>query len=349
MVDCVEFLLHVCLIHSPLGWPSLERLLEVRKHLESQMPAGSVWPDYWISEEEFAGLPLFLDTDGYEKSLAEEHAPNVTEYSEFDRSGEQLRWVCRVLQRFQAPPRAWQAWELEAAWHDYEVRIAEDFDRCAEMLDDGQRSTSSGSPRHADEGMASLLMPTQSNEGLAGNSPEGSLDGEQSRKPRAPRPVAPTRREGPAGAVSVRQLLSYFCQGAAPEDSLARVAAVMGSKVPPMAGQAVGASAADIHAALLQLGARPTPASLEGDGRPSYPSLEQLREELELASADGTGGTRLSMEELAGNSKVRSLLARFGLEKRHCRAQQQLEQLFPKKPVGMRPSRVPSEQSSSAA
>ena len=38
-IDIVDFLLHMCLLHSPLGWPSLSTLMELRKVLEAQASA----------------------------------------------------------------------------------------------------------------------------------------------------------------------------------------------------------------------------------------------------------------------------------------------------------------------
>merc|ERR1719316_2050410 len=57
-VDCAEFLLHLGFLHSPLGWPSLDDLQRMRGFLESKMPAGAVWPDFYIEEADFEKMPL---------------------------------------------------------------------------------------------------------------------------------------------------------------------------------------------------------------------------------------------------------------------------------------------------
>merc|ERR1711990_728979 len=65
-IDCVEFLLHIGLLHSPLGWPSVDTLLQVRKFLEPFAPQGASWPDFWVTADELAQTPLFLDSAGKE-------------------------------------------------------------------------------------------------------------------------------------------------------------------------------------------------------------------------------------------------------------------------------------------
>merc|ERR1712060_344130 len=133
-------------------------------------------------------------------------------------------------------------------------------------------------------------------------------------RPPRPRPVAPAGLPEPAvGAISVRQFLTYLCQGESTEDGLARALTVLGTK--PKLGTAV--PAVDLHAMVLQLGARPTPPSLEGDGRPPYSSLEQFCEELEIRGPTVV----LSAAKLAASSHAQ----RFGHQ--HCR--REVGKLFP--------------------
>merc|ERR1712012_1067898 len=134
-------------------------------------------------------LPLFADKQGVEAALAEQNAGNNPKT--FDRPHEQLLWVCRVLQRFRAPLRQWQAWQLEASWHDYFVRSSEDAERSAEMLDD-TKSTSSISPHPPPNAMSPLLTPPPppDSPALGGGSGSASLDVAAVR-PRPPRPSAP--------------------------------------------------------------------------------------------------------------------------------------------------------------
>merc|ERR1712178_191940 len=52
VIDAVEFLLSIGLHHSPIGWPSLQTLQEIRSMLESEVPQGCSWPDFFITEEQ---------------------------------------------------------------------------------------------------------------------------------------------------------------------------------------------------------------------------------------------------------------------------------------------------------
>jgi len=282
---------------------------------------------FWVTPEQFAQLPLFDDSNGAEAAFAEKYRPSTTSPpAPFDRCKEQLIWVGRVLSRFAAPLTQWQAWELEASWHDYQVRSTEEAERCAEMLDDGKTS-SSNSPRPPTDAMTPLLTPPPQPDTPA----LGSINGDPSLdagvvQPLPPRPLAPTGLPKPpvGGAINVRQFLTYLCQGSSPEDGITRALAVLCSD----AGKKV--SLADFHAVLLQLGARSTPPSLEGDGRPSHPSLKQLSEELELSLGGSVNGV-----ELAKSQQVQKVLARTGLGRRHCRAE--VEKLFVKIPRPNKP------------
>jgi len=323
-IDCVELLLGVGLAHSPAGWPSLETLLEVRRALEGLVPAGAAWPDFWVTSEDVAGLPALLgDADGAEAAHAAAfRAETGLEAVAFDRAREQLRWVARVLQRFPAPLRQRQAWELEAAWHDHAARGAEEAQLEARMLEDHVEldvqktpsqeefqdmpgaETPSESPARFDAAVLELLAPEPPEE-------------------RPPEPLG--LPEPPPGAVSVRQLLSYLCQGATADEGLSRALSVLA----PGAGGG-SAAAADVHACLLQLGARPTPPSAVSDGRPFLPSLRQFCEEVGAASPEAP----LRLEELAANPQLQRLMGRGGIGPRHRRAH--LEKLFPR-PAAERP------------
>lgn len=318
-------------MHSPLGWPSLETLLQVRRFLEPHAPAGAAWPDFWISPDELAQSPLFSDPSGTEAAFAEKFRPSTASApAAFDRSQEQLLWVGRVLQRFVAPLRQWQAWELEASWHDYQVRTTEEAERCAEMLDDGKTSSSNSPRPPIDAAMTPLLTPTPQPDtpALGSISLDQSLDA-GTPQPLPPRPVAPTGLPKPpaVGAVNVRQLLTYLCQGSAPEDGITRSLAVL------CAGDGKTVAPVDFHTVLLQIGARSTPATTEGDGRPCQPALKQLCEELELSTTSA-----VNTSDLLRNQSLKRWLARTNIDRRHCRAE--VEKLFVKNPRPNKPRTV---------
>jgi len=320
-VDCVELLLHIGLLHSPLGWPSRTDLLEVRAALEDRVPKGASWPDFYISPEDLETLPLFSDPNGKEADFAQKNAPSTTSApSTFDRARAQLQWIGRVLQRFAAPAQQMESWALEAAAHDFLVRGQEEGERIAEQLND-MRSTSSNSPRSPTEGLG-LGLGLPDPKALGAADPLGDDDEDDSKpRPLPPRPEMPRNLPGrPAGGISVRQLLAYLCVGATPEEGFATALAVLGpgpklpSTVPTAAVQAV----------LLQLGARPLPPGQSGDGRPALPSRAQICEELGLHFSTVTSGIPAS--SLSGAAAA-GLLEKFGLSRRHCRAQ--VEKLFP--------------------
>eukprot|EP00927_Polykrikos_kofoidii_P049072 TRINITY_DN43201_c0_g1_i1.p1 TRINITY_DN43201_c0_g1~~TRINITY_DN43201_c0_g1_i1.p1 ORF type:complete len:2107 (-),score=524.56 TRINITY_DN43201_c0_g1_i1:44-5974(-) len=325
-VDCVEFLLHLGLMHNPLGWPSFEALLLLRTEIEAMMPDNVSWPDFWITQEQFETLSLFEDVNGGEAELAQKFKPQTAiPPSAFNRGAAQRRWLGRVLRCFPAPLRRQQAWALEMAWYKYAVRWTEETERNQEMLDD-VKSISSASPHQphlGDQSMAALapglvdMGLTQDTDTRDGRGPSVTA------MPPPPLPGTPTGLPEPPGgdgaAVSVRQLLTYLCQGTSPEDGLARALAVLG----PSADRDQAVSAEDFHALLLQHGARPTPASMEGDGRPRHPSVARFCEELGIAA----GYTEISTTSFFSNPRSSRLLTRLGLRRRHCRAP--IEKLFP--------------------
>mmetsp|Transcript_28813 Transcript_28813/g.67053 ORF Transcript_28813/g.67053 Transcript_28813/m.67053 type:complete len:2032 (-) Transcript_28813:99-6194(-) len=326
MVDCVEFLLHISLLHSPLGWPSLERLLDVKTFLQQQAPEGAAWPDIWIEEETFLQLPLFLDPEGAEAAMAEKFSPQppavAAEREPLDRASAQLQWLCRLMQAFPGPDRAKQAWELETAWYEGQHRGELEKERCEKMLDD----TPPARPETPVDQIAALGVA-----GIAGldSPPLGGGTTFQSehedeatvvptpRKMR--RPMTPTPREAPtAGAISVRQLLGYLCAGGTPEDGMQRALAVLG----PSDSAETAVPVADFHATLLQLGVRETPPSVEGDARPAYPSLHDFAFSI---GADDQENTLIRPVEILQDKQVQKLLTQLG----GMHAQAPVEKLFP--------------------
>lgn len=315
-VDCVEFLVHIGLMHSPLGWPSLETLEEVRAHIERQAPPppGARWPDYWVPDSAILSSPLFADT-GAEAALAAKFGAKLAVApGRYDRSQAQLAWVCRVLQAFPAPLRQEQSWQLEAAWYDFdEARFEEERARSAELLDD-VKSTPSVAP------------PTDSMGAGPDAPPAAESVASEPATPRPPRPEAPQTPSKPAAFyVSIRQLMSYLCQGATPEEGFARTLAVLG---PPGDGhdQPGSVPMPELHAALLQFGARPMPLPFD-DGSPRLPSLGQMCEELGQEPDAG-----FSVAEFLALPEAPGLLERVGFHRRHSRVE--VERLFPK---GLKP------------
>ncbi|CAK9103366.1 unnamed protein product [Durusdinium trenchii] len=144
-IDLVDFLFHMLLLHSPVGWPSLNTLMEVRRVLEAQAPRGAIWPDFYVPGHVVESLPLFEESG--EESFAKKFKPITTlAPNMFDRPGAQLKWVAKVLQRYRAPSGEHEAWSVEVAWYDYRVQRHEDSERLVEMLDD-VRSTPTDTPR----------------------------------------------------------------------------------------------------------------------------------------------------------------------------------------------------------
>ncbi|CAK9100738.1 Sperm flagellar protein 2 (Protein KPL2) [Durusdinium trenchii] len=112
-IDLVDFLFHMLLLHSPVGWPSLNTLMEVRRVLEAQAPRGAIWPDFYVPGHVVESLPLFEESG--EESFAKKFKPITTlAPNMFDRPGAQLKWVAKVLQRYRAPSGEHEA-EIPAA------------------------------------------------------------------------------------------------------------------------------------------------------------------------------------------------------------------------------------------
>jgi len=347
-VDVVEFLLHIGLLHSPMGWPSLNSLLEARKVLETQTPAECTWPDFYVSSEQFMQTALFVDPRGSEEDFAKKFRPHTTQSpGAFDRSQEQLKWVTAVMRRFLAPNCKQEAWELECAHYDFKVRKAEESERIVEMLDD-VRTTPSNSPRQPETDMPALL-------GVGGHDPDsdnnedahsvGGVSVESTGRPEKPRPEVPQNMPQPSeDSLSVRQLFSYLCLGASPDEGLARAFAVLSPSgtgremgtdsvlsqsdalhglVDPLRKASGSVPAAAAHAAVLQLGVRPMPAALPGDSKPSLPALHKFCEEL-----DNKYGGQSRATDLVGKSEAQEMLKALNLGRRHKRAE--VDKLFPK-------------------
>jgi len=321
-VDCVEFLLHMGLLHSPLGWPSLQTLLEIRRILESQVPQGASWPDFYVTEEILAGTPLFADSTGVEADLAEKFLwETASKPAKFDRCREQMRWVLEVFRAFPAPLRQTQGYELEVAWYDQQVRCKDEMKIVSKLLDDGMSGHST--PRTPQINLETTdVIP---------DSPSGTSEGEVAPAPAKgppPRPRTPRGLPSPPakGGVSVRQLFTYLCLGSSLEDGLSRAVAVLG---PSGSNLNTTLAVADLHALLLQLGARSTPPSFDGDGRPRHPSLAMFCEELGIESPlDTWVDTTMTAKDFLGSAQAQKIVARYGFAKRHCRAE--VEKLFPK-------------------
>jgi len=332
-VDAVEFMLHMGLLHSPVGWPSLSELLEVRKFLEPLAPSGASWPDFWITPEDIEKAPLFTGRPGNgkeEKFAKQFETATAEEKSLFDRPRAQALWYAKVLRRFPATLRPLQSWELEVSHHDFLVRASEEAERHQEYFDDS-KSSASGTPRSGGDGLSSLLPAGQLDASALGNGSSGDLPDERGPKPLPPPPAEPTGLpQCPEGGISVRQLLAYMCLGESPEEGLSRSVAVLGPT--PTDGAAVSMS--DMHAMLLQLGARPTPSIASGDGMPCLPSLAQMCKEFGVQPS-----SQLRASDVIGNSKAQAMLSKFGLRQRHCRVQ--AEKLFPKKAAQQRPRPAP--------
>lgn len=317
--------------------------MRVRTELEPQAPRGSTWPDFWISPSQLEELPLFVDPFDAEANFAEDHVRSTGRPpADFDRSKEQLKWFGRVLQAFPAPVRQLQAWQLEAAWHDYNGRCHEDEDRLEEMLDDMKPTGESDEEASQADAMAPLLPPAET---LLVPQPSSAVTAganvsDASRQPLPPRPERPDNIPEPPfpGAISVRQMLTYLCLGDCVADGLGRALRVLG----PIAKENAAISAVDLHAVFLQLGARPLAPVPDGDGRPLDLSLDQLRQKLGLesrgalsASSSATGtaaqprvrAPQLRAADLPNSERVQRVLASSGLSARHCRVD--LATLFP--------------------
>jgi hypothetical protein len=319
-VDCIEFLLHMGLMHSPLGWPSLQTLLEVRKIIESEMPHGCSWPDFYVTEDVLAGIPLFADATGLEAELATKFPwDTATAPALFDRSREQMRWILEVFRNFQAPLRQSQAYELELAWYEHQVRSKDEVKIITKLLDDGLSGQSTPITPQVDLPSADVVPDSP-----AGTSEGDVLPEKVQGPPQPPRTPRNLPRPPAQGGVSVRQFLTFFCLGSSVEEGLTRSVSVLGPS--PGASATTPISAVDLHAALLQLGARSTPPSLEGDGRPRHPSLAMFCEDFGLDNTQGDA--TMSVKDLCGHPQAARMFARYGFARRLCRAE--VEKLFPK-------------------
>jgi hypothetical protein len=318
-VDAVEVLLSIGLHHSPLGWPSLQSLREVRSVLYDLIPQGCSWPDFYITDDVMAKLPLFIDT-GAEAELAGKHPWETTKKPAlFDRCGEQMRWLVDVFRIFRPKIRQQQAYQLEVHWWEHQMRIKDEDKVNTKLLDDNPSGASTPvaqvTPTHVGDDATMTHSPAGTSEDASPLPPPGPPP-----RPSTPRslPVPPTH-----GAVSVRQLLSYLCVGTSLEDGLTRAVAVLS---PAAASATTPIPVADLHAALLQLGARPTPPSLEGDGRPRHPSLSGFCKELGI---DNTAGdATMCVSDFLAIPEAKKLCENLGFGRRHCRVE--VEKLFPK-------------------
>lgn len=320
-VDCVEFLFHIGLMHSPLGWPSLDTLMEVRAHIEKSAPPppGARWPDYYVPDTVIRSSPLFADPARAEAALANKYKTDSSKAPGlFDRSQAQMAWVTRVLQTFPAPLRQYQAWQLEASWYDFSVRSEEERERRAELLDDVKSTPSASPPSPAAVDAMVDLMGAGPDTPLAAESiASGVLE---PAAPRPPRPEAPQVVQKPDPSyISVRQFLSYLCQGNNAEEGFARTMAVLG---PGDGSSDHPVSMVELHAALLQFGARPMPVP-DADGRPRMPSLEQMCEALEQEN-----DARFTPADFLALPGAPRFLDRLGFQRRHTRVE--VEKLFPK-------------------
>lgn len=319
-IDAVEFLLSIGLHHSPLGWPSLKVLQEVRAALESQCPDGCKYPDFYITEETLASLPIFPDANGAEADLSAKFPWQTTKKpAPFDRCSEQMRWLVEVFRHFKAPIRQKQAYELEISWYEHQMRIKDEDKVCTKLLDDAISGSSTpiaqATPSAGGDAPSLTHSPAGTSEDAAPLPPPGP----------PPRPTTPTGLppEPESGGISVRQLLTYLCLGSSLEDGLTRLVAMVG---PSGSTATTLVPMADLHAALLQLGARVTPPSLEGDGRPRHPSLNIFCKDLGVDASNRDAV--MSVKDFMTNAQAKRLCTRLDFGRRHCRAQ--VEKLFPK-------------------
>jgi hypothetical protein len=214
------------------------------------------------------------------------------------------------------------------------VQLSNERQRHGTLFDD---SPAVGLTAAAADTMTSLV-------GSSALEPESPMAGQKSDRrkfgpPLPPQPEKPVDLpEPPAGdaaAISVRQLLTYLCQGQKLEEGLERALMVLSP-----AGHSGGSvSAEDFHAALFQLGVRPTPSSYEADGQPAHPSVVQLYEKLGLYNAQEMSNLGLprrsvvkDLAEMSVSSffqinDAKTLMDRFGIGQRHCI--QPVDKIFP--------------------
>lgn len=320
-VDGMEFLLSIGIHHSPLGWPSADSLKDLRAALQNEVPADCSWPDFYITEDVLSTLPLFQDTKGEEADLAGKFPWETTKKpAPFDRCGEQMRWLVGVVRNFKAAIRQQQAYELEVDWWEHMMRVKDEDKVNTKLLDDNVSGNSTPiaqvTPPVGRDGDAPSLThsPAGTSEDAAPLPPPGP----------PPRPTEPSELPvPPKGAVSVRQLMTFLCLGTTLEDGLTRAVTMMG---PPGANASTPIPLVDLHAILLQLGARVTPPSLEGDGRPRHPSVSGMCKELGIDNSSGEAA--MSVADFVRNAQAQKLCNRLGFARRHCRPE--VEKLFPK-------------------
>lgn len=289
--------------------------------LENEVPAGSSWPDFYITEETLASLPLFHDPKGLEADLSAKFPwQTASRPAPFDRCREQMRWLVEVFRQFQAPLRQQQAYELEVQWWDNQMRIKDEDKVCTKLLDDAVSGNSTP--------IAQVAQPVGVDAASLTHSPAGTSEDAAPLPPPGPPPRPTTPKGLPAppakGAVSVRQLLTYFCLGTSLEDGLNRALAVMG---PSGCNNTTPVPMAELHTVLLQFGARPTPPSFQGDGQPRLPSLDGFCKEIGIDSGRERDAA-MTLKSFLANAQAQKLCIRLGLRQRHCRAE--VEKLFPK-------------------
>lgn len=266
-----------------------------------------------------ASLPLFADPKNEEAALSSKFPWQTTKKpAQFDRCGEQMRWLIEIFRSFRAPIRQQQSHQLEIAWWEHMMRIKDEDKVYTKLLDDNVSGASTP--------IAQVATPVGVEDGMV-HSPAGTSEDAAPLPPPGPPPRPSTPRGLPKAegqAISVRQLLTYLCFGASFEDGLTRATAVLGRT----AGGSVSSQVpvAELHAALFQLGARPTPPSLEGDGRPRNPSLNGFCKELGLDNSSSEAS--MSVKDFMANAQAKRLCERLGLASRHRRPE--VEKLFPK-------------------
>jgi len=325
-IDACEFLLSIGLHHSPLGWPSVQTLQEVRTLLENEVPAGCSWPDFYITEDVMLSLPLFQDPKELEAALNAKFQRETSKTpAPFDRCREQIAWLTKVFCTFVAPVCQQQRFEVELSWYEHQMRIKDEDKVFNKLLDDCKSGNSTPVP---------MVTPTADDAPSLGHSPAGTSEEAAPQPPPGPMPRPSTPRGLPVppaegAAVSVRQLITYLCLGASLEDGLTRAAAMMG---PSGATATTLMPLADFHAAVLQFGARPTPPSLSADGRPQLPSLREFCKEIGVDPPRSDAENTMSVKEFLARTKSGVGLRfceRLGLARRHSRVQ--VEKLFPER------------------
>lgn len=347
-VDVVDFLVHIGLLHSPLGWPTLDVLMNVRKSVEAMAPSGAEYPDFWISLDQFEKLPLFPDPKDSEAQLWRGALPDCAmQPGYFDRSAAQRKWLGSVFQTFPAELRPDEAFNLDTAWYEYHSRARQEIERQTATLDD-VKSEASMTPHVGPDGLpmvdAAAMDPGSMPVGLGQDAEMSGEDGARDGPPLPTIPPVPVREPGaippkPPKAISVRQFMTYLALGGSAEEGLHRALTLLG----PIDIVDHGILPEDFHGALLQLGGRPPLPSVEGDGKPRHPSLLEIETEFrggpldqDQNTSEFDGQTTEELAPLPDYSNAQAFLEhehaarvvqRLGLAKRHMRAP--VEKLFP--------------------